>query len=44
MFKYYLDGKQIRKKDIPSEAIEITTYGDLFHKIKRFISGCINDK
>lgn len=37
--KYYLDNKLIKKNDIPFNAIEITTYGDLFRKCRRYITG-----
>lgn len=37
--KYYLDNKEIEEDDIPYNAIEITTYGDLFNNKRRFISG-----
>jgi hypothetical protein len=37
--KYYLDDKLIKKKDIPFNAIEITTYGDFFKKKRRYITG-----
>lgn len=35
--KFYLNNKLINEENIPLEAIEVTTYGDLFEKIRRFI-------
>lgn len=36
--KYYLDNKETEEDDIPYNAIEVTTYGDLYNNEKRFIS------
>ena len=37
--KYYLCDKLVNKYDIPENAIEINTYGDLFQNIRRYILG-----